>query len=385
MIRIAAIISVVFLLANCFAVSAFSKNADANTNIPKTASVMITGLPEPVVNNVNSVNIIVDPRIELIAVIQQISRYSDEMSFLMNKNGSEYRKNVLEHFSSYNGHEAVKMFDEVSLKPRMYNFSAPSTSMLYMTTDFEMRSDVMQNDFLMQRIGGREKFVKFIRLLRDFSERTSFRQFFNENRAYYEKLTSQVKSQMGGIDCIKEIEGFYGQKNKTYNIVLVPLYNYVGYGAYLTYKNGEKDIYNIMGPKDSQAMVFGDAEYFAYMQRHEFSHSYVNPLTEKYWGRLKEYSYLFDGNEFEVAKKRGICGEWQECINEHIIRAITTHLAWLESEKAGKQVYNMENKRGLPYFDELLIRIKQFEKERDRYPTFEAFYPELIKVFQKKP
>jgi hypothetical protein len=36
------------------------------------------------------------------------------------------------------------------------------------------------------------------------------------------------------------------------------------------------------------------------------------------------------------------------------------------------------------YLDELLAKIKEFEKQRDLYPSFEAFYPELIKVFQRK-
>jgi S-formylglutathione hydrolase FrmB len=345
---------------------------------PKTA-----GLPEPVVEKVNSVNVIVDPRIELIAVVQQISQYPDTFPFLMNRNEFEYRKKVLEHFLPYKDHDVIKMFNEISRKPQMYNFAAPPESMLYISYDFALRSDLAENDFLIKRIGGRENLIKFIGLLKDFSEKTSFNEFFNDNRDFYKSLVADVKSSLGSRDCVKEIETFYGQKNKSYYLVLVPLYNYVGFGPHLTYKDGQKDIFDIMGPKDPKTLVFGDAYYFAYMQRHEFSHPFVNPLTEKYWDSLKNYSYLLDASKFDLTKKK-ITADWQECVNEYIIRAVTTHLAYLESDEAGKARYKWEKDHGVVYLDELLAKLKEYEQQRDRYPTFECFYPELIKVFQKK-
>jgi hypothetical protein len=38
---------------------------------------------------------------------------------------------------------------------------------------------------------------------------------------------------------------------------------------------------------------FGDEEYLKYMIRHEFSHPFVNPMTEKYWQNIKDYSALY--------------------------------------------------------------------------------------------
>lgn len=356
------------LFTNCFAV--FAKE--------------LTTLPKAISEKAGYVNVIVDPRIELIAVVQQLSRYPETIPVLMNTNEFEYRKKMLEHFSAYKDHEAIKMFNEVSLKPGMYNFMAPPTSMLYLTSDFKLRSDVAEDNFLINRIGGRKNFVKFIGLLKDFGEKASFADFFHNNTDFYKTVIADVTSKLGNPDYVNEIEKFYGKKNKSYNIVLVPLYNYVGFGPCLTYKDGQRDIFNIMGPKDPKTLNFGDRNYFTEMQRHEFSHSFVNPLTEKYWDKLEKYSYLFDSGIYDTAKKKGVCGEWQECINEHIIRAVTTHLAYLENDEIDKKAYEREKSQGVIYLDEMLAKIKEYESQRDRYPDFEAFYPEMIKLFMAK-
>jgi hypothetical protein len=52
----------------------------------------------------------------------------------------------------------------------------------------------------------------------------------------------------------------------------------------------------------------------------------------------------------EIARKQ-VCGDWQECINEFIIRAITTHIAYNESDETGKWAYDREKLRGVSYLD----------------------------------
>jgi hypothetical protein len=61
------------------------------------------------------------------------------------------------------------------------------------------------------------------------------------------------------------------------------------------------------------------------MIRHEFSHPFINPVTEKKWSYIESWSSGYDSIP-EIARKQ-VCGDWQECINEFVIRAVTTHLA----------------------------------------------------------
>ena len=117
------------------------------------------------------------------------------------------------------------------------------------------------------------------------------------------------------------------------------------------------------------------------MIRHEFSHPFINPLTEKYWDYLKEYDQNFDSLP-EIARKN-ICGDWQECVNEFTIRAITTQLAFNESEEAGQQAYEIEKACGVSNLDSLLECIRYYQMNRDTYTTLESYYLNIFEVFKQ--
>jgi len=78
-----------------------------------------------------------------------------------------------------------------------------------------------------------------------------------------------------------------------------------------------------------------------------------------------------------------MCGDWQECINEYVIRAVTTHLAYNDSEDAGAREYEKESSRGVVLLDELLEQIRRYESSREAFPSFESFYPNILKVFME--
>jgi hypothetical protein len=347
-------------------------NAQANYKISKS-----------VTKDYNQVIIGVFPQVELISIVQTISKYPTAFGFLMAGDTSIYRTDVINHFDSYKNHPAVLMFNRLSLQPRMLNFSAPSNIMLYTNESLDLRTDIELDDFVINRAGGIDSLRVFLRLLRDFAVQSSFNDFFLDHRDFYLAITENTIKNMGSINYISELENFYGKTQKSYNIILVTLYNFVGFGNSLLYSNEKREIYNTMGPKTvlNNIPFFGDEKYLKYMIRHEFSHPFINPLTEKYWNYIKDYSHNYDSIP-EVARKN-VCGDWQECINEFIIRAITTQIAYNESVDIGYQAYKKEISRGVSYLDELMDRIKLYESRRDTFPTFESFYPTILDVLRK--
>jgi len=74
---------------------------------------------------------------------------------------------------------------------------------------------------------------------------------------------------------------------------------------------------------------------------------------------------------------------WEICVNEHIVRAVTTRLAYLYlGQNAGDAALANEKGRGFYYIEALCESLEDYESNRDTYPTFESFYPQLIKVFK---
>ena len=342
------------------------------------------GLPEPVFQEYNQITVGVFPAVELISIIQTISNYPSVLGFLMAQDSSVYRTDVINHFQPYKEHPVVRMFDRLSSQPRMLNFSAPSNIMLYTGKSLQLREDIELDDFVINRAGGMDSLKVFLDLLRDFAVQSSFNEFFSESQDFYSGVVDNALKNLGPVNYIDELESFYGMAQNAYYIVLVSLYNHVGFGNSILCENSRRELYNTLGPQKISENVpfFGDQHYMKHMIRHEFSHPFINPLTEKYWDYLKDYASKFDSIP-ETARQK-VCGDWQECVNEFTIRAITTQLAYNESEKAGLQEYEREKSRGVSYLDPLLESIRFYQQNREKYPTLETYYLKILDVFKKQ-
>jgi len=341
------------------------------------------GLPKAVEKVHNGVTVSVDPRVELISIVQTLSEYPQRLPFLMTEEHFPYRADVEGHFTRFRRHAVIKVFDELS--SRRLSFSGPPESMLYLGGTLAIKSELLLDSLLMGRYEGQDGFRNFLPLLLDFARESNFAQFYNEHRNYYERIVDSVVSRMGIWNYVAELEAFFGKKQASYNIVLVSLYGPVGFGPRLRTARGEQHIYSILGPKTVQdnTPMFGNEEYFNVMLRHEFSHSFVNPLTEAHRDQVLRYSDRFDRLP-EVAREKA-CGDWEECTNEHIVRTVTTYLAFQESQEAGERALAHETKQGMIFVSSLVDRLKEYTNDRKRYPTLDSFYERLIEVFAENP
>jgi hypothetical protein len=335
----------------------------------------------PVSQMKNNISVMVHPRIELISIIQTIGDYPQVLPFLMSGQEFEYKTRVMEHFSPFAAHPAVKMFDRQSSQPRKLNFSAPSNIMLFTDQNFQVRKDIELDDFVIGRIDGIDSLEVFLGLLMDFEAVTNFSSFYQDNLEYYQAIIKETIENLGENNYIKELEDFYGRPQHSYNIILVSLYSSLGYGNSLLLPDGMREIYNTMGSGElkDELPFFGDEKSLKYLIWHEFSHPYINPLTELYHDLIMPFENNFESLP-EAARQRA-CGEWEECINEFIIRAITTWLAMQECQELGKWAYDYELRNGVVYLDILIEKLQYYQDNRSRYPALDDFYPQLLEVF----
>jgi hypothetical protein len=338
-------------------------------------------LPMNNIEKIGSLNVGVFPNIELISIIQFISEYKNVFSFLMVQDTSRYTNDITSHFGTFSDHPVIKMFNRLSLKPKMLNFNAPSFIMLYLDNNLNIRQDIIPDNFVLSRIGGLDSLKQFSILLKDFAEKSSFNNFFNLHSDYYKQIIKNARVGLGTTDFTREIEDFYGTKQKGYNICLVSTYNYVGFGNSVTLLKGGSEVFTVIGAEKiiNGIPFFGNESYMKPFIRHELSHPFVNPITEKNWDFIKDFSSNYDSIP-EIAKKN-VCGDWQECINEFTIRAVTVYLALRENNEYGLQMHKIESSRGVSKLDDLLEKIKYYEQNRNLYPTFESYYRKLLEVY----
>lgn len=350
-------------------------------SIPVTAAVQ-TKESKIVEKTTNGIHFSVDPRLELLSAIQILSSY-DETHGILTQTRTQYRTDVLAYFKPYSAHEAVKLFNEMSIQG--FSFDAPPAFMMYLTENYELREDIAVTDYLIQRAGEIEKLETFAKAVKQFAKDSKFDQFYAKNSSYYNTLIENESKKLKE-DYISGLETFYGKKQNGYHIVLVPLFHSGGFASTMTYENGTSDIYSFNGPAQEtpdHMISFGSEQGFQYLVQHEFGHAFVNPLFDKYSDRLDTVSALFQPIIEDMT--RMAYGSWETCVNEHILRAIEARMAFaIGGQTAYDEVIRDEKEKNhFIYVEALAEKIAEYEKNRAKYKTFEEFYPELITVFEK--
>lgn len=342
---------------------------------------------EAVTETINNTSFIVDPRIEFMSIIMYLSpTYSDKYKTITPCNLS-YKKDVEDWFGKYRDHEAVQLFDFSFHPEKGYSKGLPLAAMLYLTNtpSLKIREDVDKTDYIssMEEIIGENQFENFINTLNDFCIKTNFHDFFNNHKDYYENILDSAISGLKYTDYQSNVESYFGAKQKSYNVILSPLvYGTTSYGQQIE-NNGSHDVYAIL----SCAGVSNDLPYYSEnicksMIRHEFGHSFIKLIDENP-EEIDKYSELF--NIISDAMKAKLSyGTWAVALDEHLVRAAVIRMSSIYDNLNTEDEANLvksEQRCGFIYMDKFVDLLKnEYEPNRDKYPTFEDFYPEILKL-----
>ena len=325
----------------------------------------------------------VDPRVELLSVVQLLGGYVMGAS-LINTDATAYRRDLDVYFAAHRGHPAVKMFAE--MYPKGFAFDAPPEALLYFSNPPELTQRQPVPDEIKRRAGGERRLNEFVSALRDFARATRFMSFYNAHRREYLRMVEGMRANAKSIDLVGVLENYYGMRQHSYHVMLMPLAVELGYGVNVRRDDGALDVYQMIGRSSVKngSPVFGEGGGFTlqHLVWHEFSHSFVNPLTEKYRAEVMKYASLYAPISKEM--KGQAYPDWEHAVNEHIIRALTSRLAARAvGAEAGDRELQAEKKQGFIYVEALAERLKEYEGQRGKYPTFADFYPRLIDVFRE--
>lgn len=330
---------------------------------------------EPVKFSKGSFNIIIDPRIELLLSVQLNCKYEPLTSI-----DFKYKNDMNDFFSKYKNHNAVTTFKELANSG--FSYDAPPAAMMYVSKVPKLEQQIPFSDYLTGRGGGTESLKNLMSNLSNYAVESSFSTFYNSHMKFYNELIGHVAKQLEDRDFAKELESYYGLKKNSYNLVISPLLHSGGYATEIKTKNSNPDIYGFLGPNDSKDnMPIYSKEALFGVGWHEFSHSFVNPTTEKHATEINKYYSLYTPLEDIMSKQA--YPNWQICVKEHIVRAVTTRLSYIYlGKQAGDDALKYEKRCGFYYIDGLCNKLEYYEKNRDKYASFEDFYPELINVFK---
>lgn len=326
---------------------------------------------------INDLEIRVDKRTELLSIIEIISDYGKKYPFLLEKYGNKnYVMEIETKFRYYKNHKVVELFNYLT---RNYDFCFSTPIQLFLQLDEDFSFSHIAEDLFSKKLNNNSKVLELLSLLSDFAEEIKFDIYYNNNEKRYRHFINNVAEQIAGLDIVKFINNYYGViEEKKFIVNLIP---WRTYGCYGTCNNkelythlcchhkskNENDVY----PSDDQ--VFNYSSFLV----HEFSHSFINPLTEKY-SFIEEDDPIFK-NIWDKMKELGY-GSNKSILNDHIVRAVTLRYLFLQRDDIS--YYNKQLKTdeewGFSYIENIMTSLEFYERNRNYYRNIDEFYPSLI-------
>lgn len=297
-------------------------------------------------------------------------------------------------FLEYKDHEAVRLLDTLISR---IGIDGPVNMIMSYTELPDIKKVHPIATRLLKSISGNEDVEKgqqtidsFIVQFLDFYKKANIELFLEKHEDYYDKAIRDVQKHLPPDSFINTMEQYYGQVNKEYILNPSPaLYPGFGFGSRIETVDG-LIVFNTFGALNSIATnkleILFDFDNYADIRDlavHEFGHSFVNPLTEipDNIGILNQYSYLF--RPIEKSMSEQAYRSWRTCVTEHIVRLGEIRIALAMNDSLTATKIRTENIKQnnfiyLPFLEEKIV---EYENNRDKYPSFSDFFPELISAF----
>ncbi len=220
--------------------------------------------------------------------------------------------------------------------------------------------------------------------------------FIKEHLYYYEGAIQEISKIAKEIDLVGKMEGYTNQINHRYIISPEPLFITGGWrGIGPNIKTDEISIaYQFISPSDKIDLTnfstdsikqfgYNDKEFIRNLCVHEFGHSFVN--TSFYNQEISDYIQIHESlltKEIEETMQQEGMGSLTGYLVEHVVRLLEIRIASIYFSNEDAQKIRDENK-GFIYLSKMENElVENFEKSRDKYPTYADFIPELIKVVE---
>lgn len=324
----------------------------------------------------NGVYVNVDSRMELLAIVQHFTTWADEHH---TKYKFGYLDEIEYYFRPFANYPAVKASQE--LTDNEFSYDAPPIYILFHNEPPELTQLINYSEYLKDRAQGEQNLIDFTEKLRDFSSKTSFIGFFDGHRNFYDKMLTVIFNALGNTNYVSILENYYGESKHKYVIIPTPLFHAGGYGSWIDYGEGQV-VYDIIGPTNVKNNIptFGNESDFKHILLHEFSHSFVNQITEKYINEINKSQLLF--NPIKAQMTEQAYSNWFTCVNEHLVRINVIRMrVEIDGEGIKNSLIESEKSNGFIYITQLDTLMQRYESNRVKYPTYEDFYPEIIKLF----
>jgi hypothetical protein len=339
-----------------------------------SSALAVSNTPVVYRTNVGKISIEVDPRVELIGIVFRLAGspgYNDGTL-------RPYAKSIEKHFGDFDGHPVVKMAVQLR-NTRLMSCDGPMSLAVHIDRNLRLRKITEEWPSTLDYRWEKQETADFLDKLRKFAAETKFEEFFKDQRDIYETGIQSCKDLIGPLNLEKWLVDFFKVKDcGDLKLVLGFVNGFNNYGC--RFADGQtSEKYAIIGirPFDPANTVM-----FRPMQIgltvHEFCHSFTNPIVDKYMDRLQpagERLFAVHG----PAMRMGSYQKWESVMHETAVRACVMSFVRHSFEPMYLDYFlKDEVKAGFVWTEDMGDFLKKYESNRDKYPTFESFFPEFV-------
>jgi len=328
--------------------------------------------------NVGKITIEVDPRVELIGIVFRLAGNPEFNDGTLRP----YVKAIERHFGDFDNHAAVKMAAQLR-HTRSMSCDGPMSLAVHIDGNYQLRKTTEEWPSTLDYRWEKEETEEFLEKLRQFAAETKFYEFFKAQSEIYEKGIRSCEDLMAQLDLGTWLADFFGVKEcGDLKLVLGFVNGFCSYGVQFT-TEGTSEKYAIVGmrPFDpANTVIFRPKQIGATV--HEFCHSFANPVVKKYMDHLQPAGEKLFAVHGPAMRMRGY-QKWESVMYETAVRACVASFirhAFVEPKWMDYYIKD-EVKAGFVWTEEMGNLLKTYESNRDKYSTFESFFPEFVAFF----
>lgn len=330
----------------------------------------------------DEIRVIIDKRTELLGVLLLLSKYKEKFPQLVETYGIvEYHNDIFEKFSKFKNHKCIELLNRV-IDELPFGYDGPVELFLQLNQDFTYNNPnrLMLQGELVKDLKNSNVILEFLDECINFTKESDFEKWYLKNECFYQKNINKVQSYVNDKGIEEFLMRFYKNSFKSKNKIvnLLPWTSNGNFGVKLPERSeaicniGKLDPYEI---KDEINFIDNGLRYLIV---HEFGHSVVNELYEKY------HSKLLDENGYtkhlKCLKTYGY-GSRKIVTIEHIIRASECLYADKNGDNTEK-ILAYHEKVGMKYIQDCFLCLKQYYENVDKYKSFEAFFPQVVSAIE---
>lgn len=321
----------------------------------------------------SSITFRADPRLEAVGAAE-LALGGRARGFVTPKDA--YAEKVLARLKPFAGHPALKLQADF---PKAFAYAERCDIADRLTPDLRSTTDYFLPDPVTALAGGTDKVEAWLAALRDLSAKADLPGLFASEQAELDARAEPFRKSAADLGIVKAIEDYAGRRfDGTYAVTVSPFMDEERMlDSVWRRPDGTRELHTVVGATAGR-------RHSDYYFKERFPTALWHQLSHGLWDERVEAARA-DLDARTDGRKEPCFGDWQQCVKENLVRAVTARLIEKASgPKAAKRFLYNGDEDLYPMMPELVKRLQEYEAHRDLYPTLDAFLPKLFEAFPKK-